>query len=127
MQVKRHAPPTISPPIGNYSHAVEVPGGTRLLFISGQVPERLDGTVPDGFDLQCEAAWANVLAALGAAGLGPEHLVKVTTYLTDPDQAEANSRIRRALLGEARPALTVIVAQTIDPVWLLEIEAIAAE
>lgn len=122
----RHSPPTISPPVGNYSHSVEVPAGTRLLFISGQVPERPDGVVPEGFEAQCEAVWANVLAALAAAGLQPEHLVKVTTYLTDPSQAEANSRIRQACLGEARPALTVVIARTLDSVWLLEIEAIAA-
>lgn len=124
--VRQHNPPTIAPPVGNYSHAVEVPAGTRLLFISGQVPEHADGTVPDGFDAQCHAAWTNVLAALGSAGLGPEHLVKVTTFLTDRGQADANGRIRRARLGDARPALTVIVAQTLAAPWLLEIEAIAA-
>ena len=126
MPGRQYVPRTISPPVGNYSHAVEVPEGTRLLFISGQVPERPDGTVPVGFDAQCDAAWANVLAALAAAGLGPEHLVKVTTFLTDTAQADASSRIRQAHLGDARPALTVVVARTLDPVWLLEIEAIAA-
>ena len=78
---------------GSYSHALEVPPGWRLLFVSGQIPEALDGTVPTGFEAQCHAAWANVLAALSAAGLGPEHLVKVTTYLTDRDQAEGGHRV----------------------------------
>src|SRR5690606_28849215 len=114
-----------APPEGNYTHALEVPAGARLLFVSGQIPARADGTVPDGFEAQCEAAWDNVLAALAAAGAGPGHLVKVTTYLTDRSQAEANSRIRRARLGEARPALTVVVAQTLLSAWLLEIEAVA--
>jgi enamine deaminase RidA (YjgF/YER057c/UK114 family) len=126
MTFTHHNPPAIAPAVGNYSHALEVPAGRRLVFISGQVPERGDGSVPDGFDAQCHAVWANVLAALAAAGLGPGHLVKVTTFLTDRDQAEANSRIRRAMLGDARPALTVVVAQTLESRWLLEIEAIAA-
>ncbi len=122
---RRYDPASVAPPEGNYTHALEVPAGARLLFVSGQIPAHADGTVPDGFEAQCEAAWDNVLAALAAAGAGPGHLVKVTTYLTDRSQAEANSRIRRARLGEARPALTVVVAQTLLSAWLLEIEAVA--
>jgi enamine deaminase RidA (YjgF/YER057c/UK114 family) len=99
----------------------------RLLFISGQVPERPDGTVPEGFEAQCEQAWRNVVAVLTAAGLGVEHLVKVTTFLTDRAQLVSNRTIRRAALGDHQPALTVIVAETVSSKWLLEIEAIAAE
>ena len=48
-------------------------------------------------------------------------------YLTDRDQADANGRIRREVLpAGTRPALTVLVAQTLESPWLLEIEAIAA-
>ena len=122
----RHNPTDVAPPQGGYSHGVEISGGQRLLFVSGQVPVQADGTVPLGFEGQCRAAWDNVMAVLAAAGLGPQHLVKVTTYLTDRDQAGANGRIRREYLGDAHPALTVIVAQTLESPWLLEIEAIAA-
>ena len=101
-------------------------GAERLLFISGQIPERPDGTVPDTFDAQCEEVWRNIGRVLAAAGLSYDHLVKVTTFLTDRRHAERNSEIRRAVLGAHRPALTVIVAETLDSPWLLEIEAIAA-
>ena len=40
--------------------------------------------------------------------------------------AAANSAIRQELLGDHRVALTVVVAKIFDPLWLLEIEAIAA-
>nr|WP_018455070.1 MULTISPECIES: RidA family protein [unclassified Bradyrhizobium] len=99
----------------------------RLLFISGQVPERLDGTVPEGFEAQCEQAWRNLIEVLAAAGLGIAHLVKVTTFLTDRNQLVTNRSIRRAMLGEHQPALTVVIVETVDSKWLLEIEAIAAE
>jgi 2-iminobutanoate/2-iminopropanoate deaminase len=99
----------------------------RLLFVSGQVPQRSDGTVPDGFEAQCEQAWRNVIEVLAAAGLGIAHLVKVTTFLTDRNQLVANRSIRRAMLGEHQPALTVVIVETVDGKWLLEIEAIAAE
>ncbi|CUT15593.1 Endoribonuclease LPSP [Bradyrhizobium sp.] len=99
----------------------------RLLFISGQVPQRPDGTVPDGFEAQCEQAWRNLIEVLAAAGLGVAHLVKVNTFLTDRNQLVANRTIRRAMLGEHQPALTVVIVETVDSQWLLEIEAIAAE
>ncbi len=121
-----HTPRSVSPPLGGYSHGVEVAAGSRMLFVSGQVPERPDGTVPEGFEAQCEAAWRNVLAVLAEAGMGIGDLVKVTTYLTHADQVDANGRIRRMILGEARPALTVMIAQTLQSSWLLEIEAVAA-
>ena len=67
-----------------------------------------------------------VVAVLADAGMQPAHLVKVTTFLTGRDQADANSRIRRERLGPVRPALTVVVVETLESEWLLEIEAIAA-
>lgn len=121
-----YQPSGIAPAVGNYSHALEVPPGQRLLFISGQVPERADGSVPEGFEAQCHAAWDNVLAALAAAGMTTANLVKVTTFLTNRSQAEANSRIRQERLGRVAPALTVVVATTLSSAWLLEIEAIGA-
>jgi 2-iminobutanoate/2-iminopropanoate deaminase len=123
---RTYNPGSIAPPIGGYSHGVEIGPGQRLLFISGQIPAAPDGTVPADFEGQCAAAWFNVLAVLESAGLGPHDLVKVTTWLTDRSQADANGRIRRAHLDGARPALTVVVAQTLESPWLLEIEAIAA-
>jgi enamine deaminase RidA (YjgF/YER057c/UK114 family) len=63
---------------------------------------------------------------LRAADLGVEHLVKVSTYLSDRKYADINAEVRRQLLGGHRPALTVIVADIFEGGWLLEIEAIAA-
>lgn len=99
----------------------------RLLFISGQVPERSDGSVPEGFEAQCEQAWRNVIEVLAAAGLGVRNLVKVTTFLTDLSQVVPNRGVRRKMLEGHEPALTVMIAKTVDSKWLLEIEAIAAE
>jgi 2-iminobutanoate/2-iminopropanoate deaminase len=123
---RAHDPPSRPSPVGGYSQGIELAAGARLLFISGQIPARADGSVPRDFEGQCHAVWDNLLAVLAEAGLRPEHLVKVTTYLTSRDQAESNSRIRRERLGDARPALTVMVAQTLEAEWLLEVEAVAA-
>lgn len=120
-----HNPATVPAPAGGYSQALETRGG-RLLHISGQIPQRADGTVPADFAGQCRAAWDNIGALLAAAGMSYANLVKVTTYLTSRDLAAVNSHIRQQVLGDARPALTVVIAQTLDPAWLLEIEAVAA-
>lgn len=126
MPVRAYDPAGVPAQVGNYTQGLEVPAGARLLFVSGQIPVRPDGTVPDGFEAQCHAVWDNVLAVLASAGMGPEHLVKVTTYLTSRDQAEINGQVRRERLGVVRPALTVVIVQTFAPEWLLEIEAVAA-
>ncbi|MET4117080.1 2-iminobutanoate/2-iminopropanoate deaminase [Bradyrhizobium sp. JR4.1] len=122
-----HNPATVQAPAGGYCMGLELTQHRRLLFISGQVPQRSDGTVPDGFEAQCEQAWRNLIEVLAAAGLGVAHLVKVTTFLTDRAQLVTNRSIRRAMLGEHQPALTVVIVETVDSKWLLEIEAIAAE
>jgi len=126
-QTVSHNPANIHAPSGGYSMGLEISQHRRLLFISGQVPENAEGSVPDGFEAQCEQAWRNVIAVLEAAGLGVGHLVKITTFLSDRSQVVANRAIRRKMLAGHEPALTVMVAEIIDGKWLLEIEAIAAE
>lgn len=126
MATRAHDPATVPAPEGNYTQGLEAPPGARLLFISGQIPVRADGSVPEDFEGQCHAVWDNLLAVLVSAGMGPAHLVKVTTYLTSRDQAEINGKVRRERLGDVRPALTVVIARTFAAEWLLEIEAVAA-
>ena len=111
--------------VGGYSQALEVSRASRLLFISGQIPEGDGGFVPTSFDEQCEQVWRNIGDVLRAASMSYENLIKVTTFLTDRKQAAQNSEIRRKYLGTLRPALTVVVVQTLESKWLLEVEAIA--
>src|ERR1700712_2318531 len=119
-QITRHNPVSVHAPSSGYSMGLELGQHRRLLFVSGQVPEESDGVVPEGFEAQCEQAWRNVIAVLAAAGLGVEHLVKVTTFLTDRTQLVPNRIIRRKVLGEHCPALTVVIVETVDSKWLLE-------
>lgn len=126
MTTVSHNPPTVSPPSGGYTHGLEVVKASRLLFISGQIPERPDGQVPEDFAAQCETVWTNIEQILHSAGMSVENLVKVTTFLTDRQHAAANREIRQRHLKDHKLALTVIIAQTLDSQWLLEIEAIAA-
>ena len=89
---------SVHAPSSGYSMGLELGQHRRLLFVSGQVPEKPDGSVPEGFEAQCEQAWRNVITVLAAAGLGVEHLVKINTFLTDRSQVVANRAIRRKML-----------------------------
>jgi len=126
-QIVRHNPESVHAPSSGYSMGLEFSQHRRLLFISGQVPEKPDGSVPEGFEAQCEQAWRNAIEVLASAGLGVGHLVKITTFLTDRSQVVANRAVRRKMLQGNEPASTVMIAETVDAKWLLEIEAIAAE
>ncbi len=126
LTTKAHNPDSVPSPVGNYSLGLELPAGSRILFISGQIPEALDGEIPKTFEDQCNLVWDHILAILRSADMTAANLVKVTTFLTRREDTDANSRIRRKRLGSHAPALTVIVAQTLDRRWLLEIEALAS-
>src|SRR5258707_15565287 len=101
-QITRHNPAAVHAPSSGYSMGLELGQHRRLLFISGQVPERSDGSVPEGFEAQWEQAWRNVIEVLATAGLGVEHLVKINTFLTDRDQVVANRAVRRKRSEERR-------------------------
>jgi 2-iminobutanoate/2-iminopropanoate deaminase len=126
-QIISHNPASVHAPSSGYSMGLELSQHRRPLFISGQVPENAYGSVPEGFEAQCEQAWRNIVAVLAAAGLGVEHLVKINTFLTDRSQVVTNRAVRRKMLAGHEPASTVMIAETVDGKWLLEIEAIAAE
>lgn len=115
----------LDPQPRSYAQGALVTHATRTLFVSGQVPEDADGTVPPGFDAQCRLAWHNVLAVLEQAGMGVENLAKVTVFLSDRRYREANARIRDEVLGGHSPALTITITGIYDEAWLLEIEALA--
>ena len=115
-----------APDLGSgYAQCVSVSGHQRTVYVSAQSPMREDGTVPTDFAEQAELAWANVAAQLRAAGLGLEHVVKHTTYLSDRAYRDTYRSVRQRVLGDHQPALTVIIADIFDADWLLEIEAIA--
>jgi enamine deaminase RidA (YjgF/YER057c/UK114 family) len=110
---------------GGYAQAVEITGGSRLLYISGQIPVTRDGYLPADFEAQAALAWANLDAQLRAASMTLDNLVKVTIFLSDREYAMANRTIRARVLGDRKPALTVIITGIFDPAWLLEIEGVA--
>ncbi|WP_064749587.1 RidA family protein [Lysobacter antibioticus] len=127
MPLIAHDPPELFPPYRGYVHAMEVAGGSRLLFISGLNAFQSDGTtMPESFEDQALLIWSHIKTILNSAGLGIENLVSLRTYLADPAFDEANARIRAEQLGSHRVSSTVICCTLLEPTWKLEVEAVAA-
>lgn len=125
MEIRYHQASPLGDGAG-YALAAAVSGAEQLVFVSGQVPETAAGQVPAGFRDQARLAWRNVEHVLQDCALSLGNLVKVTTYLSDRAYRQANAEVRREVLGDLEPALTVIITGIYDERWLLEIEAVAA-
>jgi 2-iminobutanoate/2-iminopropanoate deaminase len=116
----------IYPATDDYVHALEVASAQRLLFISGTMGLDASGVAPDSLEEQLRLIWSNLRRILSEAGMATDNIVRLTSYLRDPSFAQANQDARIAALGDRRIPTTAIIVQTLDPSWMVEIEAIAA-
>lgn len=57
-----------------------------LLFVSGQVGSRSDGSPEPDFEAQVRLAFANLEATLKAGGCGLDDIIDVTSFNTDPEK-----------------------------------------
>jgi enamine deaminase RidA (YjgF/YER057c/UK114 family) len=112
-----------------YANGIAAEG--RQVFVSGQIG--WDGEqrfASDDFAAQTRQALANVVAVLACAGARPEHLVRLTWYVTSRDEYNASlaeiGAAYRELIGRNFPAMSVvIVAGLLEPRAKVEIEATA--
>lgn len=127
MTLRHHQPDGVFPPYDNYVHAVEVPAGSRMLFVSGLNGFEHDGeTMPSDFDGQAELIWNHLETVLADADMGIADLVSLRFYLAAPAHDPANVAMLEQRLGDHRTARTVVCAGLLEPGWLVEIEAVAA-
>lgn len=124
----KHNPDTVAPPVGAFTHAIEVPPGARTLYLSGQLGIDRDGNLGEDIQAQSRLVWENISALLEAANMDLSNLVKVTAYLTDPADFKEYGAVRSAVLGDHRPASTLLfVAHLADPEWKVEVDVVAAD
>jgi 2-iminobutanoate/2-iminopropanoate deaminase len=120
-------PAGVHSPLGLYSHTVVVPAGTELVFLSGQLGVRPDGSAPKTIAEQADQVFANIITLLRAHGLEAPNIVKLTTFMVAGHDGDAVRAARIKYLGSHRPASTaVFVSRLVDPAWFVEIEAVAA-
>jgi enamine deaminase RidA (YjgF/YER057c/UK114 family) len=115
-----------------YSNGVLAAPGSRVLTVAGQVAwnaeERI---VSERFHEQFAQALRNVCAVLESAGGRPEHVIRLTFYVTDKDEYASEAaevgRHYRALMGDHYPACTLVeVSALLEEGAKVEIEATAA-
>lgn len=122
-------PKTTHKPLGAYSHTVKVPKDAEWLVISGQVGINVSGQLQHGPKKQAEQVFRNIVACLRANGMTKKHLVKLTTFITDPRYIEDYRGARKKIIGDdILPASTLLVVNGLaKPDILIEIEALAAK
>ena len=123
------SPATLSKPTG-YSHVAIVAAGKQV-HVAGQVALDASGQVVGKGDLgaQAEQVYANLAAALAAAGASFKDVFKLVTYVVNltPEKAAAIRVVRAKHLGAGPyPASTMVgVTGLVNPDLLVEIEVIA--
>lgn len=118
-------PPELPTPAA-YSHAIAVSGPTRTLYVAGQIGIDAKGNVPEGIEAQTRLAFENLALALKAGGMTLSDIVKTTVFMTNPDDYKAFGTVRSQILGDTKPASTLVyIDGLVIPSLLVEIEAIA--
>jgi 2-aminomuconate deaminase len=112
------------PPVGHYPHARRV---GRLLFLSGLGPRSADGgAIPQDFEAQCRAVFANVRSVLEAAGSGWERLVDVTVFLTDiPRDFATFNRLWAEYFPADPPCRTTVEVTRLPTPIAIELKCVA--
>jgi 2-iminobutanoate/2-iminopropanoate deaminase len=131
--IRRWSPARVAPPVGQYSHLAAVPGDHELVFVSGQVGLREDGTLagPDA-ESQTRQAFANIGALLDALGAGPEHVVKLLTFVSGTEHLAGSRTAREEIFASWYPGgdwpahSLMVVAALARPDLTVEVEAVVA-
>ena len=105
-------------------------GRGRVVFVGGMVGWNEAGAFAEGFVAQTGQALRNVLTVLAEAEAGPEHIARLTWYVTDLELYRASLKelgpVYRAVVGCHFPAMAVVqVSGLVEREALVEIEATA--
>ena len=110
--------------VGPYSHAID---DGRYVFCSGQTPiDPSTGKLREGgIGDQTRQCLENLLAVLGAAGLGEQDITKVNVFLTDMATFDEMNAVYASILQPPYPARTTIGVAALPLGAEVEIELIA--
>ncbi len=103
----------------------------NTIYAGGQVGWNADQQFEtDDFVGQCRQALANVVAVIAEAGAGPEHIVRMTWYITDKAEYLARQgelgAVYREVIGRHFPAMTMVeVSALVEDRAQVEIEVTA--
>jgi 2-iminobutanoate/2-iminopropanoate deaminase len=125
--MRRLTPQTIHPPFARYAHGVEISGGSRVVFCSGQLGIEKNGAVPEEVEAQARLCFQAIAAILGEAGMDLRDLVRINAYVTGAQYLAGYMKVRDEFIGSPPPASTLMIVQGFArPEFKVEIEAVAA-
>jgi enamine deaminase RidA (YjgF/YER057c/UK114 family) len=117
------------PPPRGYSNGVAARG--RQVFVAGMVGWDEQGRFPsDDFAAQARQALENIVTVLAQAGAKPEHIVRMTWYVTSKreylDSGKALGAAYREVIGRHFPVMTAVeVSALMEDEAKVEIEVTA--
>lgn len=112
-----------------YSNGVSARG--RMVFTAGVIGwDEREEIGSDDLPGQVRQALTNIVAILRAGDAGPEHIVRMTWYVTDAEEYRASAKeigaAYRAVIGSHYPAMAVVqVVRLVEARAKVEIEATA--
>lgn len=97
-----------------------------VLYLSGQIGARPDGSLPEGMEAQARQAMENMAAALALAGSGMDSVFKCTVMLDDMSEWQAFNRVYVGYFARGRlPARSAFGTDGLALGALVEIECLA--
>lgn len=116
-------------PTGGYTRrTVEIPPGSRVLFISGQTATDDKGDTPADAETQADITYQKIVQSLQDAGMGVEDLVKTNVYMVNPADIGAVIKAGQKYNPGGHQAGTLVYVKALAyPEVLIEIEAVAAK
>lgn len=124
-------PEALGQPRG-WNNGMMAPAGGRIVFIAGQVAADDTGGVPPGVSFmdQFGEALRRLLLVVQEAGGGPEHVGRLTIYVSDMDAYRSSLRdlgaVYREHMGRNYPAMALVeVSRLVETNAMVEIEATA--
>ncbi len=120
-------PPGWARPKG-YANGIEAEG--RFVFVAGQIGWDNGAFKATDFGGQFRQVLHNTLAVLKEAGAGPEHIVRMTWFVTSREEYAASlaqiGAAWRELMGRVYPTMAVIIVSgLVEPQAKVEIETTA--
>ncbi len=124
----KHLLPEGWPRPRGYANGIKASGS--FVFVAGMVGWDENGVFPDDFPGQFRQLLQNTVAVLAEGEAGPEHVVRMTWYVTDLDLYRTNLQavgaIYKEIMGRNFPVMAVVgVSELVEKKAMIEIETTA--
>ena len=114
-------------PAGNYSNVAVIPSRKKLLSISGQIGNDIDGNVAESLEDQYLLALKNIKLIVESQGGSKEDIAKITVFIIEEPEWDKIRSASNEFLPSPRPSMSLIYVKGLfRPEIKVEIEALAA-